>query len=276
MGRQAQGFSEGLRTAVLDRLGADAWRVEWREVLWAEILEPRETDLWDAMNRAVTPDGTPIRLDQVGLRGFVLHNLGDATAYQRDEHVESAGALVHQRISKGIEELQEKLGDPAAPVVVLAHSLGGHMMSNYIWDRQQGTPPDGPVLPLAPLSTLAGMITFGCNIPLFALAFRNARPIDLPGSAIVKRDVIEAVRWLNFLDQDDVLGWPLRPLYLKDFDTLTAAQKQTVTKLEDHEINVGGPLTGWNPLSHDGYWEDDDFTRPVADYFSRLLAAIDL
>ena len=41
MGRQKQNYSEGLRTALLDRLGGDAWRIEWKEVLWAPILEPR-------------------------------------------------------------------------------------------------------------------------------------------------------------------------------------------------------------------------------------------
>ena len=274
MGRQKQNYSEGLRTALLDRLGGDAWRIEWKEVLWAPILEPRETDLWDAMQRATNPAGAPIRLDQTTIRGFVLHNFGDATAYQRDEDVESAGQLIHQRVSNAIEDLQTALADPAAPVVVLAHSLGGHIMSNYIWDRQHGVQPSA-VLPLRAVPTLAGMITFGCNIPLFALAFRDAKPIDLPGEAVTGSDVRDAVRWLNFLDQDDVLGWPLKPLYLKDFDALTAAQRLTVSKLEDYEISVGGLLTGWNPASHDAYWEDDDFVAPVAEYFSQLLAAID-
>ena len=275
MGRQKQNYSEGLRTALLDRLGGDAWRIEWKEVLWAPILEPRETDLWDAMQRATNPAGAPIRLDQTTIRGFVLHNFGDATAYQRDEDVESAGQLIHQRVSNAIEDLQTALADPAAPVVVLAHSLGGHIMSNYIWDRQHGSQPS-PVLPLWPIPTLAGLITFGCNIPLFALAFRDAKPINLPGEAVTKADVRDVVRWLNFLDQDDVLGWPLRPLYMKDADGLNDAQRLTVSKLEDYEINVGGLLTGWNPASHDGYWEDADFVAPVAEYFTQLLAAIDV
>jgi hypothetical protein len=274
MGRQKQGYSEGLRTALLDRLGPDAWRLEWKEVLWAPILEPRETDLWDAMARATTPAGVPIRLDQTAIRGFVLHNFGDATAYQRHADVESAGQLIHQRVSNAIEDLQTALADPAAPVVVVAHSLGGHIMSNYIWDRQHGAQPSA-VLPQWPIPTLAGLITFGCNIPLFALAFRDAKPINLPGEAVSNPEVRDAVRWLNFLDQDDVLGWPLRPLYLKDADGLNDAQRVTVSKLEDYEINVGGLLTGWNPASHDGYWEDDDFVQPVAEYFAQLLAAID-
>jgi hypothetical protein len=65
------------------------------------------------------------------------------------------------------------------------------------------------------------MITFGCNIPLFALAFRDAKADRICRRGRHQADVRDAVRWLNFLDQDDVLGWPLKPLYLKDFDALT-------------------------------------------------------
>jgi hypothetical protein len=273
MGRQEAGFSSELKSAVVDRLADRAWRMEWHEVRWASILEPRETLLSDWMSKAKTPSGAPIRLDFSGIRQFVLHNLGDATAYQRDAHIESAGQLIHQRVSSEIEALVETLGDPLAPIVVIAHSLGAHIMSNYIWDRQQNTQPPGQ--PLAGLPGLAGMITFGCNIPLFALAFRSARPINLPGEAVSSFAVARAVRWLNFLDQDDVLGWPIRGLYEKDLADLTPAQKQTVERIEDYEIKVGGLFTGGTPLSHDGYWKDRGLATQVADYLKNLLAALE-
>ena len=271
MGRQQPGFAEGLRAAVSARLGESGGLVVWQEALWAPILEPRESALWDAMEKAVDPDGHPIRLDWGFARQFILHNFGDATAYQRDRHAESAGQLIHQRVSNAIELLQERLVDPAAPIVVLAHSLGGHIMSNYIWDRQHPPAHPTPGQPLAPLPTLAGMITFGCNIPLFALAYRDAKPIDLPGVAISDPAIVTAVRWLNFLDRDDVLGWPLRPLYEKDAADLSPAQRRTLDRLEDHEVSVGSLLTGWNPASHDYYWEDREFVQRVSDYLKTIL-----
>jgi hypothetical protein len=143
-------------------------------------------------------------------------------------------------------------------------------MSNYLWDRQHPREDVPPGQPLAPIPALAGLITFGCNIPLFALAFRDAKPIDLPGEGITNPDVADVVRWLNFLDKDDVLGWPLRPLYAKDLSALTPAQRRTVEKIEDYEISVGGVLTGWTPASHDQYWEDDDLAREVAEYLTAL------
>ncbi len=41
MGRQEAGFSDGLREAVSARLGADAGRVIWQEVLWASAFAER-------------------------------------------------------------------------------------------------------------------------------------------------------------------------------------------------------------------------------------------
>jgi hypothetical protein len=255
-------------------LGESAGLVVWQEVHWAPILDPRESDLWDAMQRAVDPHGAAIRLDWAFIRRFVLHNFGDATAYQRDQHVESAGQLIHQRVSNAVEKLAERLADPAAPIVVLAHSLGGHIMSNYIWDRQHPSADQQVGQPLLPLPTLAGMITFGCNIPLFALAYRDAKPIDLPGTAISDPALVAAVRWLNVLDRDDVLGWPLRPLYEKDAADFSPGQQRTLDHLEDHEISVGNLLTRWNPASHDYYWEDEEFARRVAGYFRSILSAV--
>ena len=272
MGRQKENFADGLRAAVTAKLGQTAGRVLWEPVHWAPILDPREQALLDAMDSAVDPSGARIRLDWQFVRKFVLHNFGDATAYQRDQHIESAGQLIHQRVSNAVEKLAERLADPTAPVVVMAHSLGGHIMSNYIWDRQHPSADQQKGQPLAPLPTLAGMITFGCNIPLFALAYRDAKPIDLPGVAISDPAVIAAVRWLNFLDRDDVLGWPLRPLYERDRGSFTPGQRRTFDHLEDHELSVGGLLTSWNPASHDFYWEDPVFVQRVADYLKTILA----
>ena len=119
------------------------------------------------------------------------------------------------------------------------------------------------------------MVTFGCNIPLFSLEFEVATPIDLPGPGVTKPQLRAMARWLNYLDSDDVLGWPLRPLYGKALDKLTPQQKETVARIEDHEINVGSFGTSWNPLSHSGYWTDSDFTKPVAAYLQTVLQALD-
>jgi len=62
-----------------------------------------------------------------------------------------------------------------------------------------------------------------------------------------------------------VLGYPVKPL---------CPEYEANAGIKDHAINVGGPLTSWNPVSHGQYWTDDDFTVPVAEQIRQVLALI--
>jgi len=271
MGRQPEEFSTGLRDELQDRLGNLASRFKWEDIYWAEELEKREKNLWNIMRNAENEDKQPIDLDWVPLRKFVVHYFGDALAYQRDiSKPQSAYALIHKLISGSIDTLNNELNDSDAPIIVLAHSLGAHIMSNYIWDQQHDTG-----LPFTPIPNLLAMITFGCNIPLFSLAFPVAKPINLPGEGITNPSQIKVSKWQNFLDSDDVLGWPLKPLYKKNLNKLSPKQKKTVSRIVDHEISVGSIFTSWNPGAHTDYWTDDDFTVPVATYLGQVFEALD-
>ncbi len=274
MGAQRPGFSEALTDEISHRLSGRASRLVWQEVHWADALEPRETELWDCMQDAHDPGDKPVPLDWRPVREFIVHNFGDAIAYQRDwTHVTSAYNTIHDIVSTRLRALKQTLTDPSAPIVIIAHSLGAHIMSNYIWDRQHpsGDTPDR----FEAIDTLVAMITFGSNIPLFSLAFPTALPIDLPGTGVEHPAIRAAAKWLNFLDRDDVLGWPLRPLYEKNIGELTADQISTVARIEDHEIRVGSIFTTWNPFAHQSYWTDNDFTRPVASYLGALISTLD-
>ena len=120
MGSQEPGFSGGLRAAVSRRLGARAERITWQEVYWADALEVRERALWDVMLEAKQKDGTPLPLGWKPVREFVVHNFSDAIAYHRDQAA-SAYDDVHVRISSRVGALKRALGDPLAPIVVVAH-----------------------------------------------------------------------------------------------------------------------------------------------------------
>jgi len=83
---------------------------------------------------------------------------------------------------KQVNYIRIDLENRECPVIILAHSLGGHIMSNYIWDMQKpkNSLPDD-LSSFERLEYLAGMITFGCNIPVFAFAHRKIETIDFPG-----------------------------------------------------------------------------------------------
>ena len=72
-----------------------------------------------------------------------------------------------------------------------------------------------------------------------------------------------AAKWLNFFDPDDALGYPLTPL----------SPSYGGTESADIEVNAGGLFTYWNPISHTGYWTDDDFTNPVAALIRDVVVA---
>jgi len=254
MGSQKPNYSIPMRDEINNRLGAASSRVKWKEIYWANILEQREKDYLTAAN--VNND-----LDWIRLRRFMVSAFGDASAYRKtNDPNNSAYHDIHEKIRVAIADLDD---GSDAPLVVMAHSLGGHIMSNYIYDMQKpGSTVAAGLNDFQQMKTLAGMITFGCNIPFFTLAYRKAdiHPIHFPGDALTPAQKNKA-KWLNFYDPDDVLGYPLKAIN----------QRYDRVVTDDIAINVGGILSSWNPMSHQKYWTDNDFTKPVMRFLQSVL-----
>src|ERR1041385_190230 len=230
-------------------LGLNPHDLAWQPVYWADLLEPQENALWRNLLKNH-------KLGFQELRKFVLSNLADAVAYQREPDCSpDVYERIHTRVHACAMILRGKLGGQDAPLAVMAHSLGSYVMSNYIWDQQHQNSAAIPGLSaFEQMRSLCTFITFGCNIALFSLALKNYVGISFPPVEL-SDPVKRAARWLNFFDPQDVLGYPVKPLwdgYARN------------PQIEDLEINVGNILTSWNPLSHDQYWTDDHFTAPVA------------
>lgn len=259
IGTQTRAFAAPMIAELEDRLedrGHDPDDVAFQPIHWADILDPRQRAYLDAA-RAAGP------LDFLALRRYVVTALGDAAAYQYVDGPSATYVLIHTRIRERLRDLfVDGLGSSTAPLVVLAHSLGSHIMSNYIWDTQRAGPTGAGAAAGAfeRFETLAGMVTFGSNIPLFTFARSPVTPIDFPGPGLTP-EMRARARWLNYYDRDDILGYPLRP---------TSPGYAAVVHA-DVEINVGGFGVSATPLSHNGYWTDNDFTRPVADFLAGLL-----
>lgn len=256
-------FADEMTKEVNDRVkklgfapGAD---LAWQPVYWADILEPHETQLWNALKE-------DHKLSFEGPRKFILSNLGDAVAYQRQP---DSAPDVYQRIHTAVHEcivaLHENLGQQDVPLIIMAHSLGSYILSNYIWDRQHHYEDTryGQTA-FERMETLASIITFGSNIAVFSLALAKYVGIGFP-AAELSPELKAAARWLNLFDPQDILAYPIKPLcaaYMKN------------PQIQDIEINVGNLLTSWNPLSHDGYWTDNDFTERVAKQIAVVLSAL--
>ena len=270
IGNQAATYADAMIEELkerVQRLGSDPQEICLLPVWWAPILGERETALLRYLS-----DGHDLRW--MPLRRFVVQTLADAIAYQ--DTPTSGDQInvyheIHNKIGETLRALRARMRSglpddaPEVPLVVIAHSLGCHMISNYIWDVRKAGAPDA----FERFETLSGIVTFGCNIPLFTLAYTNLEPIAFPTPGIERyfpaatpaREIADVTKWLNFYDADDVLGYPLRPL----------DPKYAATVSEDIPVNAGGLFSSWNPASHTAYWTDNDVTKPVADLLHRTL-----
>ena len=263
IGGQRADFAEPLIRGVnreVKRLGADARAIAWQPVYWDDLLVPRQ----QAYLQRALKDG---RLNYQRLRQFVVSALGDAGAYRQRPSGTLAGTQsgrtyerVHARIQEQLSGLYHgPLSERPLPLVLMAHSFGGHILSNYVWDSQQT--PDGKLSAFERMHWLAGFITFGCNIPLFTFAVDKPVPIRFPATRLPAR-FKEKARWLNFYDPDDVLGWPLKPV--------SPAYARAVDA--DIRLQVGGAVSGWTPAAHLLYWRDRRFARHVAEFLTTFAS----
>ena len=80
------------------------------------------------------------------------------------------------------------------------------------------------------------------------------RPIEVPSSRLEQHYSSLKGEWINFYNKSDIIGYPLK--------SLNEAYSKAVT--EDKEVNDGGLLESWNPLSHCSYWTSESVINTVA------------
>ena len=135
IGNQEAGFSNRLfghlRKHVDKRLGVGVSNdIAFGEIHWADVLEGRQATYLTRADRAGD-------VDLLSMRSAVVHALGDAAAYQRvASSTNSTYDEIHAVVQQRLGDLRRRAGGDV-PLVVLAQSLGGQIISNYTWDRQR-------------------------------------------------------------------------------------------------------------------------------------------
>jgi hypothetical protein len=277
MGAQPLDYAEPLFAALRERLAPSqiaAW-ISYRAVYYEDILKSNQELVWGRLDAAA-------KLHYDELRRFLLFGFGEAAGLENRKEVDgSVYELAQAAIARQLLDAWQH--GPTSKVVFLAQSLGCQVLSNYLWDAQQAAQ-GGPVvagiwkdIDAWSLRTLGrilldeekrylagascvGMITTGCNIPIFVAAHKT---MDV--KPIAREMMGPGFGWLNIYDPDDALGWPLQPL-----------SPGYAALVEDRAINAGQGmvnwiLKSWNPLSHLAYWTDERVIEPLAQLIVRAV-----
>lgn len=262
IGSQEPGFSIPLQKGIaktFSELGVEhAWNdLLFKEILWADILSYQQKLLFERINYQ-----NDLRYQNA--RHFFIDYFSDAVAYQplqvgANEDEIAVYELIHQRIDSALQEfaLHPQIDADNTPLILIGHSLGTVILSNYLWDQQRSSK---GTTALTRTDTLAGLVTLGSPLALWTLRYKSfGIPIQFPGKQ-VSEALRQQSRWLNIYDHDDIIACPLKGL--------NPAYNEVVT--DDIPLNVGGLLSSWNPMSHVDYWVDQDVYRVIAGFLADL------
>ena len=272
MGITAPGYVDELSQDLAHRLGPAFDALHIGAVYYKGLLLANEQRVWNSLGRQVRWDG---------LRQFLLYGFADAAGLESAKMLHgSVYTMAQARFARALFLARQAMGHDG-PVVVLAQSLGGHVMSCYFWDAQgelhgnkanvgiwqdiqQFRPEISGAQPLTDAdigflrgSSISQVLTTGCNIPIFVAAHAAQEILPMQPNT--------HFTWRNYYDKDDVLGWPLAEL-----------SEQYRAAVTDVTVNAGGGLFGWiarswNPLSHLQYWRDDEVLDPLTDTLRGLI-----
>ncbi|WP_174614349.1 chemotaxis protein [Virgibacillus ihumii] len=239
----------------LKKCKLDEVDLEFEPVFWSAVFEKEQHELWHNMQQDAD-------LDFGRLRRFVIEFLSDAVAYQPTIAGGQNYDKVHTLVAKSIRQLKERVG-AKAPLCVICHSLGTIVASNFFYDLQYRrsniralTKQSSDDTPIEKCETMALFYSLGSPMALWSLRYIDfGSPITVPSPNITNHYPGLTGEWLNFYDKDDILAYPLKGL--------NDAYNQAVTA--DIEVNAGGLLTSWNPLSHAKYDTDDEVVDRITD-----------
>jgi hypothetical protein len=224
-------------------------------IYWGSVFNEKENEMWNVLSSGA-------RLDFARIRQFVIQFFGDAIAYQPSSHPNPNYLKVHEIFAEGLQKLSHKAGTDA-PLYLIAHSLGSVISSNYIYDLQyiphkinKEVQKHIQDTPLEKGETLAGFYSLGSPLALWNLRYADFdKPIIVPSPHL--NDYAPRLKggWVNMYDKDDVFGYPLKPL--------NSSYEKAIT--EELEINSGGILNSWTPLSHMYYFTTKDIINRIGD-----------
>ena len=211
--------------------------LEFSDVWWAPKTDYIQSELID---RLLHDSETDKELGWLKFRKFFMWFLGDVLAYQRQPQSRTMYDVIHAEIESGLKNLIDL--DSSIQITVVAHSLGTVVASDYLYNVGPYKDKLSPFVP-------TNFFTWGSPIAIWTLMVGHPQEADQPVQVEQEHGV-----WVNILDDDDIIGYPLR--------NINRAYRDAVTL--DYITQIGRPLERNSPFSHSKYWTDENSLKPVA------------
>jgi hypothetical protein len=246
IGDQKSDFADDFMNVIKDRAKSKHSEYIMHSCHWADELQESQ----DLMLPYIKSSSYSWQFITRWLKSIVVNNISDATSYHQ------AYDRIHQRVNKELEEVRQRAGNDCK-IIVVAHSLGAMIMSDYIYDCQHSADKDPPPErfvknhpirnDVTNMKTLHEIVTFGANIPLFRMGFSTKTILSI-------NDNDGKIKWDNFYSPFDLLGYHLNEFYTDPADR---------PKIEDHRLFWNG-IFGFCFSSHSKYWKNRKVINHIA------------
>lgn len=272
--RYTGGMAQALKLKLADlagQTGSEAQKLQWADaqvaisaVNWTPVLREERKKLYDKL-------GVEQLNSFFGLREFMFQAIADSLTYQvTHSQLDDLWGYkgIHRSFADTLKDLaQDDQAGREAPLCIIAHSLGTVITSNYIYDLETNKAPiETGDTPLERGETLTSVYTLASQIPFWSLRYPHFdQPIKVPAKTLDQYYSGLPGEWINFYNESDILGYPLK--------TLNEAYSQAVT--QDQIVNTGDLLASWNPLSHNQYWTDESVIKTIATGLHNILKQLE-
>ncbi|GEM_PF-1792963 len=271
MGMFQPGFHEPFERRIRKRLSvAENDRVFVEGCLWDPITQPMQNYVYAKL--------LPHRPWYNALHRFTIDALGDPvsylSSYEQNALTTPNGPSFYQEIHDcvlhSLARLETRAGSDA-PLMILAHSLGSVIVTNYKWDveHRRSRTSRVPATRMERMDNLASLITYGSNIPLFI----GVDP-DREGVVSISFPNNKDEHWDNIFSPADVLGWPLGDLWNSKCGTNKNEYCGPKNPIEDRRMVVGRwwePWARYTPWAHTAYDRDPNLLRLIAERIKSIL-----
>ncbi|MEM7400859.1 MAG: hypothetical protein AAF304_02800, partial [Pseudomonadota bacterium] len=182
MGDTQVDYAESLKKKLAKKIGKNWLKVYFDSIYYADIFQKNQAETFQKI-KAVND------IDWVALRKFLLFGFSDAAGFERNASSDNSPyEQVQNRILDAIDRAYDAVGSQGK-IHILAHSLGCHVISNYIWDAQQksvrqgawkdggfeDSPAGSDLDKFRRLKTLKFLQFTGCNIPIFVAGIPRSK-----------------------------------------------------------------------------------------------------